>query len=79
MKSAKSAKSATETIPTADINKIPRGVVLKTDEVCQILRCHPQTLRDMANRGKVPFAQRVGRIFIFSSDGLREWLNGGAR
>ena len=38
-----------------------------------VLQCHPKTLRLMAQAGKIP-ARRVGKLWRFSENRLREWM-----
>ncbi|MEO6804838.1 MAG: helix-turn-helix domain-containing protein [Edaphobacter sp.] len=47
--------------------------VLNLQEAAAILRCHPKTLRLMAKAQKIP-ARRVGRLWRFSEDRLRDWM-----
>ncbi len=49
------------------------GAVLNLREAAAILHCHPKTLRLMAQAQKIP-ARRVGKLWRFSEDRLREWL-----
>jgi excisionase family DNA binding protein len=49
------------------------GKVLKLAEAAAVLQCHPKTLRLMAQAGKIP-ARRVGKLWRFSEDRLREWM-----
>jgi excisionase family DNA binding protein len=50
------------------------GKVLKLTQAAEVLQCHPKTLRLMAQAGKIP-ARRVGRLWRFSADRLREWVD----
>ncbi len=47
--------------------------VLNLREAAAVLHCHPKTLRLMAQAKKIP-ARRVGKLWRFSEDRLREWL-----
>ena len=47
--------------------------VLKLKQAAEVLQCHPKTLRLMAQAGKIP-ARRVGKLWRFSADRLREWI-----
>ena len=49
------------------------GKVLKLKQAAAVLQCHPKTLRLMAQAGKIP-ARRVGKLWRFSADRLREWI-----
>lgn len=50
-----------------------RSKVLKLTQAAEVLQCHPKTLRLMAQAGKIP-ARRVGKLWRFSADRLREWI-----
>jgi excisionase family DNA binding protein len=50
------------------------GKVLKLTQAAEVLQCHPKTLRLMAQAGKIP-ARRVGKLWRFSADRLREWVD----
>ncbi|WP_158792271.1 helix-turn-helix domain-containing protein [Granulicella sp. L60] len=50
------------------------GKVLKLTQAAAVLQCHPKTLRLMAQAGKIP-ARRVGKLWRFSADRLREWVD----
>jgi excisionase family DNA binding protein len=47
--------------------------VLKLKQAAEVLQCHPKTLRLMSQAGKIP-ARRVGKLWRFSADRLREWI-----
>ena len=47
--------------------------LLKLTQAAAVLQCHPKTLRLMAQAGKIP-ARRVGRLWRFSENRLREWI-----
>jgi excisionase family DNA binding protein len=51
-----------------------RSEVLKLTQAAEVLQCHPKTLRLMAQAGKIP-ARRVGKMWRFSADRLREWID----
>lgn len=50
------------------------GKVLKLTQAAEVLQCHPKTLRLIAQAGKIP-ARRVGKLWRFSADRLREWVD----
>jgi excisionase family DNA binding protein len=47
--------------------------VLNLKEAAAVLHCHPKTLRLMARAHKIP-AVRVGKLWRFSKERLRDWL-----
>jgi len=47
--------------------------VLNLKEAAAVLHYHPKTLRLMARAHKIP-AVRVGKLWRFSKERLRDWL-----
>jgi len=49
------------------------GTLLKVEEVAQILRLKPETIRAMARRGDIP-AIKLGRVWRFRKSSISELL-----
>ena len=49
------------------------GTLLKVEEVAQILRLKPETVRAMARRGDIP-AIKLGRVWRFRKSSISELL-----
>ena len=49
------------------------GTLLKVEEVAQILRLKPETVRAMARRGYIP-AIKLGRVWRFRKSSISELL-----
>jgi excisionase family DNA binding protein len=44
------------------------------EDLAQFLRLKPETVRAMARRGDLP-VMKIGRMWRFSSEEIRSWLN----
>ena len=43
------------------------------DEIAQVLRLQPETIRQMARDGRIP-AHKVGRVWRFDRREVQEWI-----
>lgn len=51
-----------------------QGEVLNLNDVANLLRVHPKTVRQLAQAGKIP-GFRLGRLWRFSRCKVQEWVD----
>jgi len=63
-------------VPLAPVAPVSPPEILTVDEAAAILRVNRKTLYELASRGEIPGARRVGRILRLSRRVLIDWIEG---